>query len=173
MSSPIAINATLPPNVVGTVIVPTPSLSAPVISEGGVDVWRNGAFVPGRAGVTAAQRLPSGAIALSVGSGAFSFATSSASPAAASASACVPPGVDLELACPLGAVIGYVTRAGLGPQRRHRFLLTHVLERLCLSREVCRVEWSSLASEALPADLSVGAGAGAEVCAAAACVAPR
>ena len=176
MASPILLNASLPPNAFGLVILPTPTLAAPVVSEGGVVVWKNGAFVSGRDGVTAAQRLPDGAIAFSVGSGTYTFATSSAEAAAAAAmparaSACAARGGDLALVCPAGTVLSHVTGAGLGVQRRrHRFLLTHALERLCLGRAACRVPWSDLAEQARPADLDAEAGAGEEVCAAASCV---
>lgn len=71
--------ATLPPNAVGTVRVPTLTIApgSATITEGGAAVWKAGAFVPGTPGVTGAVVDPSGANAVifSVGSGVYDFAT--------------------------------------------------------------------------------------------------
>jgi hypothetical protein len=74
-----SVQASLPPNAVGTVRVPTLSLEpgTATITEGGAAVWKAGAFVPGTPGITAAAADPSGAnaVVFTVGSGSYSFET--------------------------------------------------------------------------------------------------
>jgi alpha-L-rhamnosidase len=68
-----SLSVELPPNAVGTAAVPTPGdPAASIITEGGVPVWRAGAFVPGVPGVAGAT-AEAAAVVFSLGSGAFSF----------------------------------------------------------------------------------------------------
>ena len=71
------LNATLPPNAVARVVVPTlrPAAGA-VVAEGGATVWAGGQFVPGVPGVlSGAEGADGESVELDVGSGAFSFTT--------------------------------------------------------------------------------------------------
>ena len=68
-----SLSVELPPNAVGTAAVPTPGdPAASTITEGGVPVWRAGAYVPGVPGIAGAA-AESAAVVFSLGSGAFSF----------------------------------------------------------------------------------------------------
>ena len=72
-----ALNATLPPNAVARVVVPTlrPAAGA-VVAEGGDTVWAGGQFVPGvPGGLSGAEGADGESVELDVGSGAFSFTT--------------------------------------------------------------------------------------------------
>ena len=81
----LALNVTLPPGVGAEVVLPFPSLPAPlpaslVVTEGGAAVWRGGAFVPGAApGVLGAEQgdgtwpLAWGALRVRIASGSYSY----------------------------------------------------------------------------------------------------
>ena len=81
MASEFALNVTVPPNVVTSVVVPVPGLAAHslVVTEGRTPVWRGGAFVHGGVpGVYSGRVVNDSTIAFSVGSGKYSFATHTA-----------------------------------------------------------------------------------------------
>jgi hypothetical protein len=199
MASLFALNATLPPTVRGTAAVPVVGLANPTVTESGAVVWRDGAFVPGVEGVTGAARA-GGYVVFDIGSGDFAFATSAASgPVLVSAcAAAAAPGDGapaLALACPADARLSHIVRAGVvgaaavdagfgspgaaGATRasvpgavQHRFLLTHVLERLCLGRGACAPSWRELEEAARPAGAALEAARGeadANLCVVAAC----
>jgi len=73
-----ALNATLPPNALARVLVPTlRPLASAVVAEGGVTVWEGGKFVPGVPGVMGGVAGEDGeSVELAVGSGTFSFTSS-------------------------------------------------------------------------------------------------
>jgi len=72
-----ALNATLPPGAVATLVLPT--LRAPgaaVVAEGGVPVWARGAFLPGVPGVASGAAGADGeSVVFAVGSGDYAFTT--------------------------------------------------------------------------------------------------
>ena len=201
MASPFRLNASLPPASNGSVSVPVPGLSNPTVTESGAVVWRDGAFVPGVAGVTGAERSGS-YVVFDIGSGDYTFETSSAATpvivsacaaAASSERVRLEVGPAFEIACPASgtARLARFMRAGLveGPAAaagfadahstarvagavRHRFLLTHVLERLCAGHASCRPTWAAIEAAASPAGASLAASrreAAAHVCVVAAC----
>jgi hypothetical protein len=140
----VALNASLPANVAGTISVPVAGLANAVVTEGGVAVWRGGAFVPGPAGLYGAA-LDGAYVTFAVGSGQYAFA---AAPAATSASGFSPTGCTGQaLACAApGARIAAVKRAGLaagapsgGAPWARRYLVAHVVEAACVGRADCVV----------------------------------
>ena len=154
MAGTFALNCTVPPNMLATVVVPVPQLASPTITEGGTAVWKAGVFVPGVDGVTAGRAVNS-AVVFEVGSGSFTFTTASVElQLLPLVSGC---GSDAVLWCPQGTSISHVVRAGLVhaeadadafvassssstpalTSRRH--LVTHALEHLCRGRDVCKL----------------------------------
>ena len=152
VGGPAALNASLPVNMAGTISVPVAGLANVVVTEGGTQVWRQGTFVPGVAGVYGAT-LEGAFVTFSVGSGEFAFiaapsVSASASSSSSSSSGAAPTGCSgavLTCAAP-GARIAAVRRAGLaaatgasGAPWARRFLLAHIVEAACLGRESCAV----------------------------------
>ena len=78
-ASPFTFDVTIPTNAFATVLIPYGLGGNPAtvtVSEGAsnANVWSDGAYVPGVAGVTgAANNAAANAIAVSVGSGSYSF----------------------------------------------------------------------------------------------------
>jgi hypothetical protein len=189
-ASGAVVNVTVPPAVVGAVRVPVPGLGAAAdVSESGAPVWAAGAFVPGVPGVLGATLAPDATyIEFAVASGSFAFTVDSGeggrrAPHAARACAASPRGA-LALACPVGARIHFIARAGLvggaaaaldfeatgaglvGGPASQRFAATHALERECLGRASCTATPSALG---LVRDDAALGDADARLCAAWAC----
>jgi hypothetical protein len=118
MQSTFTLNCTIPPNVHTTVVIPTPGLATPTVSESGSVVWDGAGFVRGVLGVTAASMDAGDAtIVFVVGSGSYSFVTSAASAKGSlldlGRESMVLSGCNRTLECPVGSTIARVVRAGL------------------------------------------------------------
>ena len=179
MGSFYAANASLPPGAGGSLAVPVPGLADPLVAEGGVAVFAHGAFIPGaRAGVvSAAYDASAGTVTLQLLPGAYNVTTADGAGAQPMrVTACAAPPAALLLACPPRRAPVHILRAGVmagsqrddAPDGRHRFLVTHAMERLCAgAAEACEVPWGALVSAA--PQLQTDARPGERVCATALC----
>jgi alpha-L-rhamnosidase len=72
-----ALNATVPPGAVATLVLPTVrAAAAATVAEGGVSVWAGGRFVPGTPGVASGAAGDDGdSVVFELGSGVFAFTT--------------------------------------------------------------------------------------------------
>jgi alpha-L-rhamnosidase len=179
MASTFVTNASLPPGTGGSLAVPVPGLADPLVAEGGIIVFAHGAFVPGRAGVVGATYDASaGTITLELLPGDYAVSTANgAGGQPVRVTACAAPSAALQLTCPPRTAPVHILRAGImaadqrddAPDGRHRFLMTHTIERLCTGAgtTVCVVPWHALAS-ATP-QLQINTRQGERVCATALC----
>lgn len=187
--SAMAINVSVPANVLAQISVAVAGLAGPVtVFESGVAVWKDGAFVPGAvAGLTGAA-LDGAFVTFDAGSGDFAFVPAGASGsagAAAAAAAMAPAGRSGEaLTCPAGAKIAALAHAGLcsssdgaGAAARaapadlsRRYLVAHALEAQCLGRAACALPTAAeLAAALAPAVALRGEEMELVVCARALC----
>jgi len=155
-----ALNATLsvtfPLNAVAALSVPVAGLSVPIVKVGGVPVWQNGTFVPGVVPGLLRARLDGPYVTFDADSsdqGMYDFVAEAGAPAdaarAAASSSMAPTACSgAALMCPGLARIATVPRAGLAngmlsavnaAHLQRRFLVTHVMEALCLGRKQCNV----------------------------------
>lgn len=198
MTSTMRLNASVPANSRATVMVPVPGLASPIVTESGLVVWANGTFRQAP-GILSAAVDPAGYVAFSVASGDFVFSTSDeagwapggahrVARCAALQAASEP---RLDLTCPPGLRLSHILRAGVVADAaaarafaagealdatavRHRFLVAHALERLCIqkpggTRQGCEVTAHGLAQAMHPVDALAGASASESVCAIALC----
>jgi hypothetical protein len=151
MEGSFALNCTIPPNVVATVLVPVPGMAAPMVMESGVSVWKGGRFAqPGIAGVMSGHAETNDtSVAFTVGSGTYYFTTSSSS----SSTDPIVRGCNRRLKCPDGQTVVRVLHAGLvhaqdidrfshavvGTPLHRRYLVAHALETLCHGSASCEV----------------------------------
>jgi hypothetical protein len=165
MASTYAANVSLPPGAAAALALPVPGLANATVSEGGVPVFADGAFVPGRPGVVgAAYSAADGTVTLELLPGDYAFATAAA--ALHRVSACAAPRSALRPDCPPRTAAAHVTRAGVmrAGQRddahdgRHRFLAAHAVERLCRAHMPgrCAITWEALAEAAPQIDVREG-----------------
>ena len=198
MASTMRLHASVPANSRATVMVPVPGLASPVVTESGAVVWVNGTFRQAP-GILSAAVDAAGYIAFSVASGDFVFSTSDGAGWApgpggvhrvagcAALQAASEPRLDLK--CPLGLRLSHILRAGVVADAtaasafaagealdtaavRHRFLVTHALEQLCIRKtgtQGCEVTAGGLVQATHPVDALAGASASESVCAVALC----
>jgi alpha-L-rhamnosidase len=169
MASTFQLNVSLPANMNATISFPIPGLTNPIISEDDIIIWQNGTFIPTN-GIYSGK-LVDGSIEFSIGSGNFIFSSEKTITNPVIISSCVRAvefnnaRQSLDLICPLqSGYISHITRAGIVTNQEtalefikptvtqlqslisHRFLLTHMIERVCLGRasRICTLSIDSL-----------------------------
>jgi hypothetical protein len=173
MQGGFALNCTIPPNVLATVVMPVPGLTTPTISEGGVAVWKGGHCLSGVVGVTGGHAETNDTtVMFTVGSGSYHFASSSSSSNNSNSNSnntdsAIISGCDQRLECPSGRSIARVLRAGLMQTKdidqliydrivettplQRRYLVAHALEGLCHGSMSCEVTLVAIQQAISPA----------------------